>query len=139
MTIKEFADKHKIEMKSIKIERNPNIVDDRKWKADHYEVTFSRWAPNGANRIEAKLTTYYSMGIGHKGKRPTLEEVLNCLVSDADAMEYAFEVWCDNLGYDTDSRKAFKTYEVCREQAQALISFLGGRTLFNELFECERL
>lgn len=138
MTVKEFADKNRIEIKSIKVERNPNMEANEKWQMDNYEVTLSRWSLTGANRIEAKLTTYFSKGIGHKGKRPNVEEVLDCLISDSDALEYTFEDWCLNLGYEEDSIKALKTYEVCYAQAKALIIFLG-KERFNELKNCERL
>jgi hypothetical protein len=137
MTIKEFVDKNRIEMKVIKVNQNPNF-DDQNWQADHYEVTLERWAASGANRVEASMTTYYSKGIGHKGKKPNVAEVLDCIMLDSDALDYAFEDWCFNLGHDSDSIKASKTYELCRKQAKDLMNFLGIK-LFNELKECERL
>lgn len=56
-----------------------------------------------------------------KAKAPTLDDVLYCLVSDADAAEMTFRDWCDNFGYDTDSRKAFDTYHACQETHDKLI------------------
>ena len=42
-------------------------------------------------------------------------DILDCLMSD-DFQDMLFEDWCDEYGYDTDSRKAFQIYETCREQ-----------------------
>lgn len=46
---------------------------------------------------------------------PTLDDVLYCLISDAEAMEMGFEDWCDNFGYSTDSMKAMDTYRTCQK------------------------
>ena len=51
---------------------------------------------------------------------PTQASVLYCLLSDADALDYSFDEWCDNLGYDSDSIKANSMYEACREIARNL-------------------
>lgn len=55
-----------------------------------------------------------------KAKPPVLDDVLYCLVSDADATEMSFSEWCDNFGYNSDSRKAFRTYELCQKNADKL-------------------
>lgn len=72
---------------------------------------------------------------------PTLEEVLDCLASDAAGYENAplFEDWAGEYGYDTDSRKAEKTFRTVQEQAARLKKFLGP-ALYNELlYDTERL
>lgn len=142
MEVSEFVDKHKIKVKSIKINRNPNMDDDNKWKADHYEVTLTidRADPpyaNQPNRV-AKLTTYFSKGTGHLEEPPTAAEVLDALIMDSDAAETNFEDWADSIGFDPDSRKAEKIYETCRKQAKELMNFLGMQA-FLELKKCERL
>jgi len=51
--------------------------------------------------------------------RPTLADVLESLGMDWASIENstAFEDWADELGYDTDSRKAEQTYRACQESA----------------------
>jgi hypothetical protein len=72
-------------------------------------------------------TVEYKTGTGHRkeirgfgGRRfkavaPKIDDVLSALVIDGGAMSEAFSDWCDNYGYDTDSRKALATYEACQE------------------------
>jgi hypothetical protein len=67
-----------------------------------------------------------------KGKaiNPDPCDVLYCLASDADVLNYSnFEEWAESLGYDTDSRKAEKTYRACLETALALRNGLGDEGL----------
>ena len=56
---------------------------------------------------------------------PDLFSLLNCLVMDSDCLDYTFDDWCDNLGYDQYSIKAKQTYEVCIKQA------IECKSLFN--------
>jgi len=48
-------------------------------------------------------------------------------VSDAQSVDDArdFEDWCAELGYDTDSRKAERTFRACQRIAERLRQFLG--------------
>lgn len=57
---------------------------------------------------------------------PTLDDVLYCLVMDAEAASETFEDWCANFGYDTDSRKAEATYNACVQIGIKLRNLLGG-------------
>ncbi len=94
------------------------------------------------------MTTFYSMGIGHRtyrGKpvpsfksvydkeriesyikinKPTAGAVLESLMSD-DTDE-SFEDWCLNYGYETDSRRALDTYLKCQEQGKKTRRLLGA-------------
>ena len=58
----------------------------------------------------------------------TTADVLHCLLSDVNSVEESrdFEDWCAEFGYDTDSRKAFATYEACQAQMAPLRAFLGS-------------
>src|SRR5262249_9503800 len=52
--------------------------------------------------------------MGRSLPKPLLRDVLYCLVSDADALDYPeFEEWAGNLGYDPDSRKGEAAYRAC--------------------------
>jgi hypothetical protein len=62
-------------------------------------------------------------GILHE---PTAEGVLMCFLSDAEGTENRnFEEWCSDLGYDTDSRTAERTFKACEKLATKLRAFLG--------------
>ena len=82
----------------------------------------------------------FSQGSAHT-KPPTLEDVLDCLASDSAGVENArsFEDWAAEYGYDTDSRKAEKTYCLCRDQAEQLKALLGPDSYAQLLWNVERL
>lgn len=48
-------------------------------------------------------------------KIPTVKEILYALATDASLAEGTFKDFCDNLGYDSDSRKALDIYLRCQE------------------------
>lgn len=57
---------------------------------------------------------------------PDAADVLYSLVQDASVIDYgSFESWASEFGYDTDSRKAEKTYRDCLEIALKLRNGLG--------------
>ncbi len=51
--------------------------------------------------------------------------MLDCLLSDSQAGEQDFEEFCAEFGYDTDSRKAERTWKACRAQAPKVKRLLG--------------
>lgn len=110
------------------------LEKEDKYPMDHYTI-----------RIGDQLFEYHQ-GIGHrKPKRgygellysrtpsieyikeatriiqPKLDDILYCLVSDSDVMEYSFEEWCNNTGYDPDRISHKKIYDACRENAEKLL------------------
>jgi hypothetical protein len=69
---------------------------------------------------------------------PTIEDVLYCLASEADALDHpTFESWASDLGYDPDSRSAETTYRACLETARKLRAALGddGLARLREAFQ----
>lgn len=73
----------------------------------------------------------YKTGLGHvqfvkftnsesKPKVPRLRDILYALAQDAQSGLELFQDFCDNLGYDSDSRKALAIYEACQENALKL-------------------
>jgi hypothetical protein len=69
---------------------------------------------------------------------PELIDVMYCLVSDAEAIEYQnFEEFADMLGYDPDSRKAEKVYNACLKVGLFLRISLGEDKLeeLRELYQ----
>jgi hypothetical protein len=74
--------------------------------------------------------------------RPGADDVLDSLVSDASALDSTFEDWCGDCGYDTDSRKAFATFETCQRLGRELRAWVVrqfGADAWSALVECERL
>lgn len=57
---------------------------------------------------------------------PTLGDVLSSLALDAEAESMSFTDWCDNFGYNTDSRKDLATYLECQESGRKLRQILRG-------------
>lgn len=131
MTIKEFIVKYGIAGRAQKVAANPNM-DGMPQDSSHYIVTMER---NGK-----KFSTPYSMGPAHN-RGPQTADVLNCIASDVSGYDSArnFEDWAANYGYDTDSRKAERIYNIIAEQSKSLKNFLG-ETGYKELCEeVERL
>lgn len=56
----------------------------------------------------------------------TAADVLHCLISDASSADNTFEDWCADFGYDSDSRKAERTYKACQRIAVKLNKLLGS-------------
>jgi hypothetical protein len=53
-------------------------------------------------------------------------EVVDSLLSDAQAGDESFEDFCGNFGYDTDSRKTERTYRACQRTARHVQRVFGG-------------
>lgn len=133
-TINDFiADQH-ITATAEWSDRNPNMDEDSKNPMDHWRVVLQR---SGGKR----MTVYFSKGRGHNGKPAEASEVLDCMASDAAGVENAqsFEDWASEYGYDTDSRKAHRTYSICKRQAERLKKFLGDEAYEKLLWDMERL
>lgn len=74
------------------------------------------------------MTVPFYKGSGHHGAKPELEEVLNCLFSDAYSVINTndFEDWANDFGYDTDSRQAEKIYKQCVKIGNQLTDLFGS-------------
>jgi hypothetical protein len=129
VTLREFLNRYPVKLSSRWVDSNPNM-EDRDWAASHYRCLL--------RHDGRQMSVYFSMGSA-LCREPTLDDVLDCLASDAAGVESAcsFEDWCGEYGYDTDSRKAEHTYKTCERQAVKLRRLLGDgyETL---LWETER-
>jgi hypothetical protein len=137
-TIKQFIKENNLTMKSEYADSNPNMPDSN--NMNHSKVTIKRKFKLNGNHLDTRygfkqMTLYYSQGYGIQGE-PTLESVLNCLISDSTCGE-TFQEFCDNLGYDNDSRKAEKTFNTILKQTSKLKKLLDNN--FNDLASCEQL
>lgn len=133
MDAKEFATRHKIRATAKMVDANPNMTD---FEGYHYKVTLTR--RNGSTT--KRLTVFFSMGYGHS-QEPEAADVLDCLASDAAGVHNAtdFEDWAGEYGYDTDSRKAERTYAIVQRQAEKLQQFLGWDLYHDLLWDSQRV
>lgn len=101
-------------------------------KATRGPANASWGTPNNGWKVTLKngrgnsYTVPFYKGVGLEDTAPTALEVLECLVRDAAGYRDAssFEEWAEDLGYDTDSREAEKTYNACNRIADRLGTFL---------------
>ena len=151
VSIEQFCKDNRIVMNAFRVDSNPNMGDSA--RMDHWKVklvrTFegsasytSRETGHSSKRTYTKaFTTFFSMGYGHHGAEPGVQDVLDCLASDASGIDNvrSFEDWCSEYGYDTDSRKAEKTFKACEHSAKRLKAFLGADLFAQLLYSTERL
>jgi hypothetical protein len=132
-TLQSFIAEHKITMDCEWSDSNPNIDMDAWSKtAAHWKCTLKIH--------KRRMTVYFSQGSAHIGE-PKLAAVLDCVASDAAELinSGTFEDWCSKYGYDTDSRKAERTYQTIKSQASKLRSFLNDTAAYETLlFNMER-
>jgi hypothetical protein len=82
---------------------------------------------------DRKIIVPFSKGYGHRGRPPSLREVLACLASDSHNLNGSFNDWADEYGYAPDSRTAHRTYKACCKIAEKLEYLLGGRAALEDL------
>lgn len=84
--------------------------DGRTWECNKWTVVVSSTDSDRRARF-----TYYT-GIAHKGlvDEGQMKDALLCFVTDARCGQLSFRDFCGELGYDQDSRKAYKTWEACK-------------------------
>lgn len=75
------------------------------------------------------------LAFGPKLPPPDVADVMYCLLSDAEAIDYpSYEEWAADLGFDADSRKGERAYRECLATGLALRR-LFGETALAELRE----
>lgn len=67
---------------------------------------------------------------------PTLADVMYSLFVDANCAADSHEDYCNEFGYDTDSRKQLEIYLTCQKTRSTLIKMFG-QELFDELSRLE--
>ena len=134
MTFQEFVKKHGIQMGVVPI--TGKVFDNWLKDAKHYTCTLFVGHQFCSDDDRPRESFEYHMGSGIK-HGPRTDELLQCLALDSGVFNYnCFEDWADDLGYDTDSRKAERIYQECVAGGKKLKA-LFGITRFNELLECE--
>lgn len=146
-TVAQFIAEHGLEIKAVSLGRS---VED-KWESDSWSVTIHKgtreqYDPNHTSILlqyrtvyTAPMTVTYRMGIGHKGKKPTLEDVIDSLRSDAECVEGMdpFE-FMSELGFD-NPRKTRTVYNACLKIRDDLKQLLGESGYRDLLDNVERL
>ena len=105
---------------------NPNM-DDMPAGSRHYRVTL--------HYKRRQMTVPFSCGPAIE-REPSAEDVLECLLSDSYGAYQTFEQWCSDLGYDSDSRKAERTYRAVVRQDGQTRRLLGAD--YDKFIEAER-
>jgi hypothetical protein len=104
-------DKYKIRMTVVREEWNPTTNQ-------------TEWIVR-LRKGRKSMTTPFRAGAAHNGV--TAEEVLGCCIRDAEMAENAgsFEGFCQDIGYDEDSREAERNYNACLKIGKKLQNLLG--------------
>jgi hypothetical protein len=133
MTMEEFIALADLGFCAKPADSNPNLESEQ--PMDHWLCTLSRPKGNQGRR----MTVTFSMGEGHGGKAPELAQVLSSLALDASGDESAntFQHWCDEFGFDADSRRAHRTFLAAARQTKALKRFLGEELYRKLLWETD--
>ena len=99
-----FAEKHGVTLKVLRCTRGLYFPDDKQTRYI-FKLKLTR------NRKQYTFT--FGQSIANGSKEPALYDIFACLTKSDPG---SFENFCSEYGYDTDSRKAEKTYKnVCKE------------------------
>lgn len=90
-----------------------------------------------------KFVAEYHQGLGHLPKTgkplppPSIVDTIWSLLMDSRSADQGFESWAGDLGYDPDSRKAYKIFEACQKERCFLLECVGpeGLEKLYQLFE----
>lgn len=126
-TLAQRIAEHGITMQCTPVHANPHMSDAH--------IESSHWKCRLKSGRRTMMTVTFTMGPAFNGRAPRTEEVLNCLASDAAGVENAqsFEDWCAEYGYDTDSRKAERTFKACKSVARRLQAFMADDAAYQAL------
>lgn len=80
----------------------------------------------GLGCVQPQSKFHAERGAPKTPSKPTAADVLHCLCSDVRPGEDTFEVFCGEMGLDTDSRKALAIYLECQAIAPKLRKLLGA-------------
>lgn len=92
-------------------------LDDWQREATGYTVTI------GYGRRTARFDYFTGPAITED---PTLSDVMACLVLDAECGSRDFEDFAAEMGYDTDSRRAYGIWQACQRTADKLAHLFGS-------------
>lgn len=112
-TASEYAESHGVEFDW---SAEGYFADETGWEFHKYTVTLT------VGDVTESFTWRQGLGVESE---PTVGDVLDALVMDAEAGSLDFDEFCDTYGYDHDSRKAYATWEQCGVIGQQLENLFG--------------
>lgn len=136
ISLEQFIEKHSIKFSQEVSYNRPDLpnggIDEWPRGSSHFKVRIGRG--------RRSFGLYFSQGSGIRDV-PGAATVLDCLASDAASYENTkdFEDWASEFGYDTDSRKAERTYRMVKRQAEQLKRTIGEDAYNELLWNTERL
>ncbi len=87
-------------------------LKDDKWECDAWNICIVREG-------QAQAFDYFT-GIGYrkaaKPVQPHIAGLIYSILLDSTTCDYSFDEWCNESGYDTDSRRAYRAYLQCQEE-----------------------
>ena len=94
------------------------FLGDKLWSADDKMQNYNNHLVTIVNTETHKKTAFEFWGSIMKPEITTENELMfafYCFLSDGEGSRYGFEEFCSEFGYDTDSRKAYKTFKACEK------------------------
>ena len=85
-----------------------------------YSKRVTQTCETGVNRLLGLRFDEYNLVKKEKIPPPELADVLHSLALDASALGVSFDEWCEEFGYDQDSRKAHAIYSDCVDYGHKL-------------------
>lgn len=132
-TTQEYIEKYRLTMKASPLPaRTDGLMEDE--GMIHWAVEITATTAHGS----PAMTITYSHGPGVASFE--IDDVLDCLGSDSSGVLNArdFEDWASEYGYDTDSRRAERTYMAIRKQMLDLERLVGRAGVDELAFSVER-
>lgn len=93
----------------VKFSGHKRYFDDDKQSRDVFRITLK----NNAHKYDFNFGQSINDSTGNGDNKPTYYDILVCLTKYP---VYDFEDFCSEYGYDTDSRKAYKTYKAVKRE-----------------------
>lgn len=129
---KDNANKYHFQISFIKDGSGFSYEFSQAWRK---AVDLIMWRPRSIHNVRHKQRV-----IDAENCVPDLWAALSCLESDCSVQNYScFEEWAEDLGLDTDSRKAERTYNFCHDIARKASKIFDLEELHAYLEENDKL
>jgi hypothetical protein len=113
----DFLNATNTEFKAEFVENNFYFEGDKETR-DIYRITIKRGNRRYSFKFGQSIVNSGYLSVNKKFELPTPYHVLACL----EKYEHStFEDFCNEFGYDTDSRSAKKIYKACKKQYTKLV------------------
>lgn len=120
-----FLDKYGLKITITYLDNKSPNWDEENSNHNHYRVTIRR---EKASKERFVFQFWDSIANSEKGEKPTAYDVLSCIASETTVYD-SFEEFCDEFGYDHDSRKAEQSWKGYNKSSRKLNNFLTEEEL----------